>query len=399
MFAKRQSTLAATAGLPPPERGFRTMAARLMRQISRPPVAAGLASVVLIGSAATFIAVLGDPFAGAPSARVGLQRQSPEAASAPTGAEAFSFDTYGLYSDLMSGDYDPDALGAGGEALITLPEGGYAAVSGAVRYRSEPLTPAPISGLSQPGPSGPLPVISSDGRAPAQAYARPFTPNGQPRVALVVGGLGLNAATTRAAIERLPPEVTLSFVPYADGLQAWIDLARANGHEVLIEIPMEPQGYPDNDPGPYTLLAQASGEDIQRRMEWLMGRASGYFGVINYLGDAFVTSDQGMNSFMGILRQRGLAFIDDGTARRRTGAFSRASATRIIDEVQSPDAILAQLGALEAAARESGEALGTGFSYPVTVEAAARWIEGLQGRGIQLAPASALARRPGRTSA
>ena len=71
-------------------------------------------------------------------------------------------------------------------------------------------------------------------------------------MALIVGGLGLNAVTTRAAIERLPPEVTLSFVPYADNLQSWIDQARAQGHEVMLEMPMEPTGYPDNDPGPYT---------------------------------------------------------------------------------------------------------------------------------------------------
>jgi len=69
-------------------------------------------------------------------------------------------------------------------------------------------------------------------------------------VALIIGGLGLNAATTRQAIESLPPEVTLSFVPYADGLQGWIDMARAAGHEVMLEAPMEPADYPSNDPGP-----------------------------------------------------------------------------------------------------------------------------------------------------
>ena len=103
-------------------------------------------------------------------------------------------------------------------------------------------------------------LIAPDGRVPAQAYARPFRPNGKPRVSLIVGGLGLNAVTTRAAIERLPPEVTLSFVPYAENLQGWIDQARAQGHEVMLEMPMEPTGYPDNDPGPYTLLADGGAE-------------------------------------------------------------------------------------------------------------------------------------------
>ena len=82
-----------------------------------------------------------------------------------------------------------------------------------------------------------VPVIGKDGGTPAQAYARPFHDDGKPRVALVIGGLGLNSAATKSAIERLPPEVTLSFVPYADNLQGWIDLARANGHEVLLHRP------------------------------------------------------------------------------------------------------------------------------------------------------------------
>jgi polysaccharide deacetylase 2 family uncharacterized protein YibQ len=284
--------------------------------------------------------------------------------------------------------------------VITLPNG--ATVSGngapvtAPRIAASPLPAAPIAGLSQPGPNGPLPAIATDGRVPAQAYARPFRSNGRPRVAIIVGGLGLNAATTRAAIERLPPEVTLSFVPYAEGLQGWIDLARAQGHEVMLEMPMEPSGYPGNDPGPHTLLASAEPADIQARMNWLLGRATGYFGVTNYMGDRFANSDAGMTAFMAILRQRGVAFLDDGSMSRRPGAWARASANRIIDEEQNPAAIVGQLNALEALAKGNGQAMGTGFSYPVTVEAVARWTAGMEARGLQLAPASAMTQRPGR---
>ncbi|MNQ50622.1 Divergent polysaccharide deacetylase [compost metagenome] len=190
--------------------------------------------------------------------------------------------------------------------------------------------------------------------------------------------------------------MTLSFVPYAEGLQAWIDMARAQGHEVMIELPMEPTGYPDNDPGPYTLLSSGGADDVEAKLDWLLGRATGYFGVTNYLGDRFAASDEGMGAMLAVLRQRGVAFLDDGSMRRKPGAFARASADRIIDETQSPAAIMGQLNALEAAAKTRGAALGTGFSYPVTVEAAARWTAGLEARGLQLAPASAMTRRPGR---
>ncbi|MEJ6789641.1 divergent polysaccharide deacetylase family protein [Brevundimonas sp. BR2-1] len=399
MFAKRQSVLAATAGIPPVRRSMRESLAPVIRFVSKPPVAVAGAGLMLLGAAALFITVLGDPRAGAPSARAALKREAPVAAPVPTGLEAFSMGAYGSWQDLAAegGAIDPALAG---EAVITLPNG--ATVSGAgapvtaPRVEASPLPVAPIAGLSQPGPNGPLPVIASDGRVPAQAYARPFRSNGRPRVALIVGGLGLNAVTTRAAIERLPPEVTLSFVPYAEGLQTWIDLARAQGHEVMLEMPMEPTGYPDNDPGPYTLLASGSPADLQSKMNWLLGRAVGYFGVTNYMGDRFATSDAGMNAFLGVLRQRGVAFLDDGSMSRRPGAWARASANRIIDEQQTPAAIVGQLNALEALAKGRGQALGTGFSYPVTVEAVARWTSELDARGLQLAPASAMTQRPGR---
>ena len=398
MFAKRQSALAAAAGLPPEERSRLGLDA-VLGALKKPPVAVGAAGVFLLAAGVLFVAVMGDPRAGAPSARVALQR--PVAAeTAPTGADAFAMSGLDLYQDL--GDpalLDPNGA-AGGEALITLPDGasvaGGSAIAAPVRAPSNPLPKAPIAGLFSPGPNGPLPRIAPDGRVPAQAYARPFRSNGKPMVSLVVGGLGLNAVTTRAAIERLPAEVTLSFVPYAEGLQAWIDMARAQGHEVMIELPMEPTGYPDNDPGPYTLLSSGGADDVEAKLDWLLGRATGYFAVTNYLGDRFATSDEGMGAMLAVLRQRGLAFLDDGSMRRKPGAFARASADRIIDEQQSPAAIMGQLNALEAAAKTRGAAMGTGFSYPVTVEAAARWTAGLEARGLQLAPASAMTRRPGR---
>ncbi|HZV85030.1 MAG TPA: divergent polysaccharide deacetylase family protein [Brevundimonas sp.] len=400
MFAKRQSVLAATAGAPPAQRSMRDRLAAVGRVLRRPPVAVASAGLLLLGAAALFVTVLGDPRAGAPSVRATLKREAPVAAPTPTGLEAFSMSAYGSWEDLAA-DAGAAAPPLSGEAVITLPNGATVAGDGtpvtAPRFAAQPLPAAPIAGLSQPGPNGPLPSIATDGRVPAQAYARPFRSNGRPRVALIVGGLGLNAATTRAAIERLPPEVTLSFVPYAEGLQGWIDQARAQGHEVMLEIPMEPTGYPDRiDPGPHTLLAADGQLEIQAKMAWLLGRATGYFGVTNYVGDRFSGAQGGMNAFMAVLRQRGVAFLDDGSMSRRPGAWARASANRIIDEQQTPAAIVAQLNALEALAKGQGQALGTGFSYPVTVEAVARWSAGLEARGLQLAPASAMTQRPGR---
>ena len=252
------------------------------------------------------------------------------------------------------------------------------------------LPPAPIAGLATPGPGGLLPIIAPDGRASWKAYARPFADDGRPKIALVIGGLGLNPDQTKQAIDTLPPEVTLSFSPYADNLQAQIDHARAAGHEVMVEIPMEPLDYPDNDPGPYTLLSNAQPEEIEHKLEWLMSRATGYFAVTNAFGSRFLGKDKAMTPFIQALRQRGLAFVDDGQAAGRGGGLHRASVGPKIDTDLDADAIDSQLLSLEAIALQSGGALGSGSGYPLTVAQVQKWAVAVRDRGYALAPASAL---------
>jgi polysaccharide deacetylase 2 family uncharacterized protein YibQ len=255
-----------------------------------------------------------------------------------------------------------------------------------------PLPAAPIAGFFAQGPGGPLPIISKDGKTPFDIYSRPFVGNGRPKVALVIGGMGLNGRATRQAIETLPPAVTLSFAPYADGLQGWIDLAREHGHEVLLEAPMEPVDYPDNDPGPYTLMAKASPSETAKRLEWVLSRAAGYMGLTNYLGSRFLADDAAYGAFAAAAKNRGLAFIDDGSAARRSGGgLPRASATLTIDDTLTRAAIDQQFLQLEANALQNGQAMGWGFAYPVSLEAAQHWASTVEQRGYQLAPASALA--------
>ncbi len=353
------------------------------------PLIAGLAGALMFSSAAAvMVSLTGNPKAGSPEVRLSLAHIEPLGAGPrPDAAAAVAAADSGPTVVMTSGPDGAeiaDATPIMGEAVITLPD---AAGPGGM---AEGLSQAPLPGLSRPSPSGPLPTIALDGRTPAQAYARPFVSNGKPKIALVIGGLGLNAKATREAIETLPPEVTLSFVPYADGLQGWIDLARAAGHEVLLETPMEPKDYPDDDPGPYTLLAGASAGDLNQKLDWVMSRATGYFGLTNYLGGKFVASPSSMAVFDSALKARGLAFIDDGQAAKSAGGVPRATANRIIDDQLAAPAIDQQLAALESDASRSGAALGSGFAYPITLDETARWAKVLAQKGYQLAPASAL---------
>ncbi|MBA4795022.1 MAG: divergent polysaccharide deacetylase family protein [Phenylobacterium sp.] len=382
MFSKKSAASAPAT----PERSRPAAVAQLRAAVANPYVGASGAAFLFLATLAVLVMIIGDPQAGAPVVRLPLAK-AVVAAAPPGWREALTMDGAGpgVTEEVFELSEAPVEGELAGEAVITLPGG-----PGRSRV---PLPPAPIAGLSAPGPNGPLPVIAPDGRTPAEAYARPFRSNGKPKVAIVVGGLGLNARATRDAIERLPGEVTLSFVPYAEGLQGWIDLAREHGHEVLLETPMEPVDYPDNDPGPYTLLASSGPAETTKRLEWLLSRATGYFGLTNYLGSRFLNADPAMAAFTTALKARGLAFVDDGQAAGRGMGIPRASASRIIDDQLSGEAIDEQLLALEAQALERGQALGSGFAYPLTIAQVADWAREVEQRGYQLAPASALTRR------
>ncbi|HEX8899677.1 divergent polysaccharide deacetylase family protein [Vitreimonas sp.] len=370
-------------------------------QVNHRFLALGVAALIALG-AFVAIQVFGDPSAAGPRRVVALA-PTDAAADAPTVSFAdAAIDESGDYQ-MFGIDELPDA-GVGAEIGEIGPDGELrvAVVEAPEASRrpppASPLPRAPIAGMTEPGPNGVLPIIAANGRTPAQAYARPYTPvQGRPMIAIVIGGLGFNARATTQAIDELPAEVTLSFVPYANDLQGWIDRARARGHEVLIELPMEPFDPDADDTGPQTLLASATPQQNTARLEQLLSRAAGYFGVTNYQGARFATSAQASAPVVQQLRRRGLVFLSTGIGQRtalsveaqRAGLPSTA-ADRIIDARREAEAIDDQLLNLEALALQNQSAVGAGFAYPVTMEQVGRWAREVESRGYELAPASAV---------
>ena len=263
------------------------------------------------------------------------------------------------------------------------------------------MAPVPDPSLVIETAKGPLPVIAGDGRRAWQVYARPFKAKvKEPRIAIIIGEMGLSEASTRAAIQNLPGPVTLAFAPYAKDLQDWISKARAAGHEVMLQLPMEPYEYPDNDPGPQALLTTLSPAANLDRLEWLLGRFVGYVGVTNYMGSKFTSSAKNVRPVLEAIKARGLMFVDaKATARSVAGQIARqvglplAINNSFIDRKASRLAIDQRLRDLERVATATGTAVGLGYPYPVTIERVANWVRGLQNRGIHLAPASAVVNR------
>jgi hypothetical protein len=267
------------------------------------------------------------------------------------------------------------------------------------------LTPAPDPRLIEKSKFGLLPRIGPDGARPAIVYARPVLVAerlraGAPRIALLVGGLGLSEAGTREAIASLPGAASLGFAPYGPDVARDVAEAREAGHETLLQLPMEPFDYPANNPGAHTLLTALSEAENRDNLHWLMSRFAGYVGVMNFLGAKF-TGDRGaLSPVLGEVASRGLLYLDDGTsprslARDQAAALSLpfAAADVAIDADPSPQAIEAALVRLEALARSNGVAIGVASALPASLERVGRWARGLEARGVALVPLSAVAAR------
>ncbi len=146
------------------------------------------------------------------------------------------------------------------------------------------LSSRPDLSIVEKSAFGQIPKISSSGKRAMDVYARIIAPTASIRIAIVVGGLGLSQTGSKSAIEQLPADVTLAFAPYGNSIGRWIQKARNDGHELLMQIPMEPVGYPQINPGKYTLNTDATAEENIKSLHWTMGRMTNYVGMMNYLG-------------------------------------------------------------------------------------------------------------------
>jgi len=271
------------------------------------------------------------------------------------------------------------------------------------------LPPAPDMRLTEKSRYGLLPKIGADGSQPSEIYARPLVsstklPASAPKIALLIGGMGLDRAATARATESLPPAVTLGFAPYGTDLSTTAAEARAKGHEIVLQVPMEPFDYPRNNPGPRSLLTTASASENEDNLHWQMGRFTGYAGVANFLGARFTADEAALKPFLRELAARGLFYADDGTAAQSLGSalapeiglkFTRADIALTSD----PDRLAADLVRLEAKARDKGIAVGIASGLTLNmIERIARFAQVLESKGINLVPLSAVAGKGRSTS-
>ncbi len=285
-------------------------------------------------------------------------------------------------------------------------------IDGSSGKHQDVVIPGKSSGLALKAPvdqrlletthHGAIPKIASDGVRPFTLYAHPrklpADKTDAPRIAIIVGGLGISATGTADALAKLPTPVTLGFAPYGADLDRLAERARAENHEVLLQAPMEPFDYPDNDPGPQTLLTSLTPDQNIDRLHWQMSRFQGYVGIVSYMGARFTASEQSLAPVLRETAKRGLIYVDDGASPRSVASqfagshnLPFAKADVVIDAVPTPVEIDRALARLEMAARDHGTAVGLANALPGTVTRIAEWAKKVEARGFVLVPITMVA--------
>ena len=221
--------------------------------------------------------------------------------------------------------------------------------------------------------------------------------NSKPLVAVVIDDVGLDRPRSKRAWE-LPGPLTMSFLPYAKDLREQAKAGRAKGHELMLHLPMEPNGR--NDPGPNALLVSLSDAELRQRTTAALDSFDGYAGVNNHMGSRFTAFKPGMETVLRQFKGRGLMFLDSRTSAQSVGdqlaqEMGVPSIVRhvFLDDDESLDSVRKKLAEAEAIARRQGFVVVIGHPHEATLQALGEWLPGVQGKGLALAPATAVLRK------
>lgn len=267
--------------------------------------------------------------------------------------------------------------------------------------KGEALGVAPIDILVEQTDVGILPRTAEDGRTAFSAYARPAPEMdaAKPKIAIIVTGLGMSRAATEATLAVMPQNVTLSLDVYARGLDFWVARAREDGHEVLLNMPLESGNFPFNDPGPEALRVLAAPEENVQKLEYILSRTTGYFGVLADHGGKFLSVEEQIDVIMAQLKRRGLMYVDGGvpgslgTRSAYKANIPWAAVEMNLDQAQSRAGLNRMLQEAANLAEKRSLTIVRVSATPLSLKLLSAWIGTLDQEGFELVPVSALAKK------
>jgi polysaccharide deacetylase 2 family uncharacterized protein YibQ len=164
------------------------------------------------------------------------------------------------------------------------------------------------------------------------------------RIALLLVDVGDDSADRRALLSR-PEPFAVGVPALGSGRSALLKAARAGGHQVVLQVPMEPENYPRINPGPGTLLVSMPASRIERELHAELSGAGEIAAVSNFMGSFASQDEPFMTAFYRELRRSSKSFLHVQPVPR---AVCREVAAQVGVAYDEPDAFL------DREARESG---------------------------------------------
>ena len=229
------------------------------------------------------------------------------------------------------------------------------------------------------------------------SHAVPFeNSENRPLVSIVLDDMGLNQLHSDWAVSLKAP-LTLSYLPYAKNLANQTQSARAEGHELLIHLPMEPRGA--SDPGPGALMVNMDQTEIKKRLARALYVFPGAVGVNNHMGSLFTADQRAMSIVLTQIKSSGQLFLDSLTTSNSLVAqlgdklnVPVVSRDVFLDDIDKEDEIVRRLREVERVALDKGTAIAIGHPRVTTLRVLEKWLANLAEKKIRLAPLSAVAK-------
>lgn len=277
---------------------------------------------------------------------------------------------------------------------------------------ADPLPPAPDPRLIEQSRFGVIPKISSEGLKPREMYSRPMVWSqiageiptqtdvkplqpSNPRIGIIITGAGLGYLATIEALIALPANITFAFSPYANNVGGQVADARRDGHEIMLEIPMDSLNPRLQDPGRMALRTELETRQNLERLSWQMSRFSGYFAAIPVMGERFLSQPEKLSPILQDLSDRGLALVsatESPIVKKLSLDFQLpfVQTTLQIDAEFDMISVRNKLTDLEKIAKKNGYAIGTMRPVNLTIRQLEAWIKSLGDKGIDLVPVSSI---------
>lgn len=193
----------------------------------------------------------------------------------------------------------------------------------------------------------------------------------------------------------IPQTLTFSILPGEGQAHALAERIRANGHDVLVHLPMEPQGGASL--GANAILVGLDDREIRRRVRRALQKVPHARGINNHMGSKATADERVMRLVLSELKARNLLFLDSRTTASSVAyqlavdmdlrAFNR---DLFIDEIADAPTIRGKLWELAAIAAQSGQAIGVGHNRKETLIALSAALPQLEKRGFRFVPLSQL---------